>query len=285
MGKHAPTRSGRAKAKAGFSLRLASWNVNSIRLRLSGLKRLVERETPDVLCLQEIKVRREDFPFQAFAALGYPFIALAAQAGYHGVAIVSRLALIGEFRLDWFDDEDARHIAAEFANGIELHNFYVPAGGDVPDPATNAKFAHKLEFLAEMHRWFESRRKRRGKLILAGDLNVAPLATDVWSHRQLLNVVSHTPVEVEALARIQHTLGFVDAVRHFVPEDVRLYSWWSYRARDWRTSDRGRRLDHIWITPDLLESLRGASVLKASRGWKDPSDHVPVIVTLHRKVL
>ena len=111
-------------------------------------------------------------------------------------------------------------------------------------------------------------------------MNVAPLETDVWSHKQLLKVVSHTPVEVEALARLARSQGWIDVVRRFIPPEEKLFSWWSYRARNWETSDRGRRLDHIWVTPALEDALSGACVLKPARGWDTPSDHVPVIATL-----
>ena len=115
--------------------------------------------------------------------------------------------------------------------------------------------------------------------MLVGDLNIAPLEHDVWSHKQLLRVVCHTPVEVEGLLAWQRT-GFVDAVRHFVPDDQKLYTWWSYRNRDWRKSDRGRRLDHVWVSPDLAPALRSHAVLKDARDWQQTSDHVPVAVTL-----
>ena len=116
--------------------------------------------------------------------------------------------------------------------------------------------------------------------MLVGDLNVAPLETDVWNHKQLLKVVSHTPIEVAALDALQASHRWVDAVRHFVPPSERLYTWWSYRALDWSASDRGRRLDHIWVTPDLSPRLRGIEVMRAARGWPQPSDHVPVTVDL-----
>src|SRR5690606_30795589 len=133
--------------------------------------------------------------------------------------------------------------------GIELHNFYVPAGGDVPDPAVNPKFAHKLRFLDEAAAWFAARRNPENRFILLGDLNVAPLETDVWSHKQLLKVVSHTPVEVERMNRWCASHDWVDAVRRFVPPERKLYSWWSYRSPDWAAADKGRRLDHVWVTP------------------------------------
>ena len=118
------------------------------------------------------------------------------------------------------------------------------------------------------------------RLVLVGDLNVAPLETDVWSHGQLLRVVSHTPVEVDRLERLRASHDWVDAVRRFIPPEQRLYTWWSYRARDWRASDRGRRLDHIWVSPVLAPRLKAALVAREVRDWAPPSDHVPVIVTL-----
>jgi exodeoxyribonuclease-3 len=162
--------------------------------------------------------------------------------------------------------------------GIELHNIYVPAGGDIPDPEANPKFAHKLQFLDELTRWFAAERHAGRPMIAVGDLNIAPLATDVWSHKQLLSVVSHTPVEVDRLAALQKAGGFVDAIRHFVPPEQPLYTWWSYRNRDWAASDRGRRLDHVWVTSALVGALAEARVLRDSRSWDKASDHVPVMI-------
>ena len=115
---------------------------------------------------------------------------------------------------------------------------------------------------------------------MVGDLNVAPLEHDVWSHKALLKVVSHTPIEVEAMATLQQAHDWVDAVRHFTPETEKLYSWWSYRAKDWEAADKGRRLDHVWVTPALRSHLKAATVHKHVRGWELPSDHAPVAVTL-----
>jgi exodeoxyribonuclease-3 len=169
---------------------------------------------------------------------------------------------------------------ARFPGGFELHNIYVPAGGDLPDPVANPKFAHKLQFLDELTAWFAAESSSGRSMALVGDLNIAPLEHDVWSHRQLLDVVSHTPVEVARLERLRAAGRFIDAVRHFVPEDRKLYSWWSYRAQDWDASDRGRRLDHIWVTPDLVPALGSAEILRPVRGWERGSDHVPVLVRL-----
>ncbi len=118
------------------------------------------------------------------------------------------------------------------------------------------------------------------KVIVAGDLNVAPLETDVWSHKQLLRVVSHTPVEVAAFDAARETGQWIDVMREFVPPSEQLYTWWSYRARDWRTADRGRRLDHIWASPPLAPHLGRMEVVTDTRGWERPSDHVPVVLRL-----
>ena len=263
-------------------LRIATWNVNSVRLRLNLLERLVAAQNPDVICLQETKVIDDAFPRKAFAALGYAHQHIHGMSHYNGVAILSRLPLTKTEIKHWQGREDCRHIAATLPNGTEVHCVYVPAGGDIPDPAANEKFAHKLGFMDEMAAWWRGRTDHEIPKILVGDLNVAPLEQDVWSHKQLLDVVSHTPVEVEKFTAWQKAHAWVDAVRHVVPADQKLYSWWSYRARDWEASNRGRRLDHIWVTPNLAPHLRAAHILREARGWgPKPSDHVPVMVDLH----
>jgi len=156
----------------------------------------------------------------------------------------------------------------------------VPAGGDVPDPAVNPKFAHKLAFLDEMRASSALRCHDSNRMILLGDLNVAPLEHDVWSHKQMSRVVSHTPVECQKLVAAQKDGGWVDAMRMLVPEPTKLYTWWSYRSLDWKTADKGRRLDHIWVAPALADRVIGMRVLKHWRGSSRPSDHVPVTATL-----
>jgi len=261
-------------------LTITTWNINSVRLRIEAVARFVKAVQPDVLCLQETKVQDSEFPALVFQSAGY-HATFRGMKGYNGVAILSKLPLDKPRNEGWCGKEDCRHIIAELPGGIELHNVYVPAGGDIPDPEENPKFAHKLRFLDEVAGWFKGQRVSDKPMILVGDLNVAPLETDVWSHKQLLKVVSHTPVEVEKFGRMQESASFVDAVRHFIPPEQRLYTWWSYRARDWVASDRGRRLDHIWVTPALKDRLAGAAVHKDSRNWQLCSDHVPVLVRLY----
>jgi len=259
-------------------VRITTWNINSVRLRLAGLARVVETARPDVLCLQEIKTEDDGFPRAAVAAMGMPHMLVRGNKGYHGVAILSRTPLRPGPTQDWCGRQDGRHICARIGGGIEVHNFYVPSGGDIPDPAVNDKFAHKLAFLDEMIAW--SSALKPGKRVLVGDLNVAPGENDVWSHKQLLDVVSHTPAETDALRRLAETRKWVDVARRFVPDSQKLYTWWSYRNRTWPGSDRGRRLDHVWVTPQLAPALKSVEVLRDERGWPSPSDHVPVTVEL-----
>jgi exodeoxyribonuclease-3 len=262
-------------------MKLITWNINSVRLRLDLVVKLLKKEEPDVLCLQETKVVNELFPGERLKKLGYVHQAIHGQKGYHGVAVLSKEPFKETRSVSLCDNPDCRHIAVTFEDGIELHNFYVPAGADIPDPLVNPKFAHKLSFLREMATMFEKRKKKRdARVILVGDLNVAPLENDVWSHKQLLDVVSHTPVETDLLGKASAAFDWVDVTRRFVPESEKIYSWWSYRAADWQASDRGRRLDHIWVSQGLKDAVTSQAILRAARGWTQPSDHVPVVATL-----
>jgi exodeoxyribonuclease III len=267
-------------------LTITSWNINSVRLRIDAVARVLKTVRPDVLCLQETKCPDDKFPRKRFKLLGYDHIALNGQKGHHGVVLISRLPFESFSAKSFCDKTDCRHVSAVLGeraglhDPITLHNLYVPAGGDLPDPALNPKFAHKLSFLEEMRAAPELRCGGKNRMILLGDLNVAPLEHDVWSHRQMLRVVSHTPVECEKLLAVQQAGGWVDAMRMLVPEPTKLYTWWSYRSPDWETADKGRRLDHVWVAPALADRVAGLEILKRSRGWLRPSDHVPVTTML-----
>ncbi len=266
-------------------LTIATWNINSVRLRINLVARFAAEWAPDVICLQETKCRDSEFPLSSFHKLGYPYVAINGQKGYHGVAIASKLPLSEVDRRGFCEKGDARHLAATVTPApgrlpVRLHNFYVPAGGDEPDPLINPKFAHKLAFLDEMTAWMGAETIGARDAIIVGDLNIAPLETDVWSHKALLRVVSHTPIEVEKLGLALAAGPWVDAMRRYVPAEEKLYTWWSYRARDWILSNRGRRLDHVWVSESLAPRLGGMKVVAESRGWERPSDHAPVLVHL-----
>jgi len=229
---------------------LATWNINSVRLREDLVARLMSEEAPDVLCLQECKSPVDKIPLEKFQALGYGHMVARGQKGYNGVAIFSKLPMVEAGAEDYASLGHARHIAGRLENGVTVHNFYVPAfHADTPQ-----------------------------KAILVGDLNIAPLEEDVWDHKKLLKVVSHTPEEVAALAEVQDAGKWVDVTRTDIPNG-KLYSWWSYRSPDWDTADKGRRLDHVWATPDIAGSAHSSRVVRAVRGWEQPSDHAPVFAT------
>ncbi len=259
-----------------MSFTLATWNINSVRLREPIVLKLLQEEAPDVLCLQECKSPVDKIPREGFDALGYTHMVARGDKGYNGVAILSRIPIQETVAHDFAGLGHARHIAGRLENGVTIHNFYVPAGGDVPDREKNEKFGQKLDYLTDMRDWFQSEPPERA--ILVGDLNIAPREDDVWSHKQLLKIVSHTPIEVEHLAAVQDAGAWVDVTRKDIPEGL-LYSWWSYRAKDWSAADKGRRLDHVWATPDISGAAHSSRILRDVRGWEQPSDHAPVFAT------
>lgn len=261
-------------------MKLATYNINSVRLRIDRVLNLLREEKLDILCLQETKAEDEKFPAEPLKKLGYEYLYFSGEKSYNGVAIISRLPLKNVHTLDLVNGHK-RHIAATLPDGTELHNFYIPAGGDIPDRKLNDKFAHKLDYCDAITEWFGKNRKPKQNIIAVGDFNIAPFEHDVWSHKQLLGVVSHTPIEVEKLTRMRDSFGWVDTAREFVPHDQKLYSWWSYRNQDWRKSDRGRRLDHIWVTEPMKKRLKETHILKDRRDGEKPSDHVPVVLELH----
>lgn len=255
---------------------LATWNINSVRLRQDLVAKLMTDHAPDVLCLQECKSPVEKIPHDVFAALGYTHMIARGQKGYNGVAILSKMPITETVAFDFADLGHARHIAGRLENGVTVHNFYVPAGGDIPDRDKNEKFGQKLDYLTDMRNEFRANAPQ--KAILVGDLNIAPREDDVWNHKSLLKIVSHTPIEVEHLAQVQEAGKWVDVTRQDIPEGL-LYSWWSYRAKDWDAADKGRRLDHIWATPDISSAAHSSKIVRDARGWDQPSDHAPVFAT------
>jgi exodeoxyribonuclease-3 len=264
-------------------LRLCTWNVNSVRLRAEQAARFVAEQAPDVLCMQEIKCQAGEFPSDAFAAMGLPHLRIAGQKGWHGVAIASRLPIEDAPVLDVCKQGHARCVGAIVA-GVEIQNLYIPAGGDLPDRAANPKFDHKLDFYERLTALM-ARRDPKAPLVVTGDLNVAPGEYDVWNHKFMLKVVSHTPPETQAFAALMASQGFIDIVREAYPDPLKLASWWSYRAADFRLSNRGLRLDHLLLSPGLKDAaLRlgapSARVHDDVRAWEKPSDHAPVSVDL-----
>lgn len=263
-----------------MTLRLATWNINSVRLRIDQVARFVAESGTDVLCLQEIKCLEDQFPRKAFAEMGLPHLKVAGQKGWHGVAIASRLPIEPSETFQACRLGHARCVSAQIA-GVEIQNFYIPAGGDIADRELNPKFDHKMDFYEQLTRTVSSM-DRSTPLLMCGDFNIAPSEYDVWNHRHMSKIVSHTPIEVETLNRLQAAGDFTDVVRHAYPEPQKLASWWSYRAQDFRKSNRGLRLDHIWTSPGLTPSVvkGSAKIHEPVRAWDQPSDHCPITVDL-----
>jgi exodeoxyribonuclease-3 len=238
--------------------------------------RLLKTEIPDIVCLQETKCPDDAFPHAEINNAGYT-AHVTGMKSYNGVAILSRAPQTDPRIHARVGRNDCRHISSTI-DGIDIHCVYIPAGGDIPDPDLNDKFVHKLDFVNDITRFFKNDYSTKSRVLVAGDFNIAPHEHDVWSHRQLLDVVSHTPIEVKKLSTFQASLNFIDTARAFVPLDQKSYTWWSYRNRDWRASNRGRRLDHIWTTPGFQKKLKRYSVLDDYRDGDKPSDHVPVVL-------
>jgi exodeoxyribonuclease-3 len=259
-------------------MKIATWNINSVRLRIEQVLKFTNDKNIDLLCLQETKTEDQFFPSNDFLKIGMKYQYFRGEKSYNGVAILSKIKFQEKEHINWCNKGDCRHISVQLGEKIELHNFYVPAGGDEPDIITNPKFAHKIDFLNEMKSHFTNDTKT--KKILVGDLNIAPLEHDVWSHKQLLNVVSHTPIETETLLDIIDSGEWVDVMRAITPHHEKLYSWWSYRNRNWEISNRGRRLDHVWVSKKLFPQVKSGVIHNETRSWERPSDHVPIVIDI-----
>lgn len=289
-------------------MNIMTWNINSVRLRAELVLRAADILKADVICLQETKTPDEFFPHDVFDAAGFKYRHINGMKGYNGVAILSRIAFMGTGIHSRVGREDCRHIAVSFPT-FELHNLYIPAGGDIPDRDQNDKFGHKLDFVDDVTAFFSERYLKSSPLkgeeaqensfppyplgsggrlgwgcaaplMVVGDFNIAPFEHDVWSHKQLMDVVSHTPIEIEKLSEFRAGLNWVDVARKFIPMTEKSYTWWSYRNRDWKISNRGRRLDHIWVTDPLAPKITTYTTLPETRDWDKTSDHVPVMVGL-----
>ncbi len=262
-------------------MKLVTWNINSVRLRAPIVVQLMREEKSDIICLQETKTPDEFFPHETFEAEGYKHIHINGMKSYNGVCILSKRPFNKPTVHSRVQKEDCRHISVSF-DDFDLHNLYIPAGGDEPDRKVNEKFGHKLDFITEMTEVFSKNYTSKKPVITVGDFNIAPREHDVWSSKQLQKVVSHTPIEIEHLAKMYASLDWQDAIRHFVPDEEKCYSWWSYRNRDWKKSNRGRRLDHIWVTPPLVPKLKSYKILNHYRDLVKPSDHVPVMIEVNK---
>ncbi|MFU8856258.1 MAG: exodeoxyribonuclease III [Deferrisomatales bacterium] len=254
-------------------MKIATWNVNSVRARLDHLLRWLERARPDVLCLQELKVQDADFPADALREAGY-FAVVAGQKTYNGVAVLARDEpvdpVIGLAHLPPDHPLNAqRRLLAVTVAGIRVVSAYLPNG----EAVGSEKYAYKLEFFRALREYLDRTCSPADPLVLCGDFNVAPEPRDVYDPEAWEGRVLFSAPERAALEELR-AFGFVDCFRRHHGEGGR-YSWWDYRGGAyWR--NQGLRIDHLWATPGLAEHCRGSDVDESPRKWKKPSDHAPV---------
>jgi exodeoxyribonuclease-3 len=255
-------------------MKVATWNVNSIRARRQHVIDWLDAARPDVLCLQELKVTEEDFPFANIEELGYE-AAVFGQKTYNGVAILSRYPLheVERGLLDHEDDPQARLIGANI-EGVHVLSAYFPNGGDV----TSEKFGYKLEWMARLRRRLDQRfDPDSDQVALCGDFNVAPFDDDIGFPDQWRSSVLACDEARDALEEIS-SFGLYDVVRPFHPQGG-VFSWWDYRGRGFERGN-GLRIDHVYCTRKLADRAIGAVIDRAERARKSPSDHAPVMVEL-----
>lgn len=253
-------------------MKIATWNVNSIRPRLDRLVEWLKKVRPDVLCLQELKARDEEFPREAIEVAGYR-AAVFGQKTYNGVAILSRTEPRGVERgLPGTDDGEARLISAE-VEGIRIFSVYVPNGQVVG----TKQYAYKLDWLRRLRERLAERFKHSDPVILGGDFNVARDELDVAHPSRWASSVLFHPTARQSL---EHVLGWglVDIFRERHP-DGGIYSWWDYRMLAFPKND-GLRLDYLFATEPLARRCTSAEIDREERKGQKPSDHAPVVVTL-----
>ena len=262
-------------------MRIASWNVNSVRTRLDQVLAWLEQQQPDVLCLQETKVADELFPLAAFEKLGYS-CAISGQKAYNGVALISRLPMedvqIG-FTALLPDDPDApalseqKRVISALIDGVRVLNLYVPNGSSLK----SEKYPYKLNWLACLKRYLAMQEQQGDPLCMVGDFNIGPEARDLPDPERLTGGIMASTAEREAL---QTALAgrLSDVFRLFEPGSGH-WSWWDYRSGAW-DRDQGWRIDHIYLSEDLVDCATGCVIDKGPRGNTQPSDHAPVVVNL-----
>lgn len=251
-------------------MKIATWNVNSINIRLEQLLLWLEETGTDVVCLQETKCVDDNFPYQALFDTGY-HTAFFGEKSYNGVAILSKHD-IDDVQKGFDDDDEVspKRLIAATINGIRIVNTYIPNGTEL----WSDKFAFKLDWLQRLRRFFDATCDSNKDVLLCGDFNVAPEELDVWSVPHWEGKLHFSKPERAAMHHVKQW-GFVDVFRK-MNGDVKEYTWWNYREGAWQRN-RGLRIDHIWTSPALAEKCTGCWIDKAPRALERPSDHAPVV--------
>lgn len=256
-----------------MGLKIATWNVNSVRARLGHVTRWLSERQPDVLCLQETKVIDAEFPTDTFSRLGYD-VARTGQKSYNGVALISRHRL-DDVKLGLCDaapSEDRRLISATVL-GVRIYSAYVPNGKSLDSPS----YLEKLAWLRRLQSTLEADPMAHGKLVVCGDFNVARTDLDVFDPAKMRGQLHFSQPEHDAIEDLL-SCGLFDALRELHPGE-RVFSWWDYRMGSFRR-DRGLRIDYVFVSEALRPQLTASQVDREPRGWDKPSDHAPVVVEL-----
>jgi exodeoxyribonuclease-3 len=253
-------------------MKLATWNVNSLKVRLPHVLQWLTDNPVDVLCLQETKMTDDKFPIADIEAAGY-HVAYSGQKTYNGVAILSKHPITDVVKNNpLFEDEQQRIIAATI-DGVRVVCAYVPNGQSVDSD----KYHYKLKWLMALHDWLQSELQAHPKLAVLGDYNIAPEDRDVHDPIAWQGQVLVSDLERQALVRLIN-LGFKDAFRLFEQQE-KTYSWWDYRQMAFRRN-MGLRIDHILLSAPLAEKCTACVIDKLPRKWEQPSDHTPVVATV-----
>jgi len=251
-------------------MKIATWNVNSINVRMPQLLDWLDRAKPDIVCLQETKTIDENFPSAALKDVGYDS-AFMGQKSYNGVAILSKHP-IEDVQKNFLDDDDEapKRLIAATVNGIRIVNTYIPNGTEL----WTDKFTFKLDWLQRLRRLFDETCDSNKDVLLCGDFNVAMDELDVWSAAAMQGKLHFSKPERAAMHNVKQW-GFVDLFRK-INGDVQQFSWWDYRAGSWQ-KNQGLRIDHIWTSQSLADKCTGCWIDKSTRELTLPSDHAPVV--------
>lgn len=250
--------------------KIVSWNVNSVRQRLPNLLEFLISAQPDVLCLQELKCMEDNFPFMELKAAGYEAV-IVGQKSYNGVAVLTKAAVPAV--LNTLGDEQARYIEIDF-NGVRVINIYAPNG----NPIGTEKFSYKLDWLARLRARIQTLLNEGVPFVVTGDYNIIPEAADCYSPAAWVGDALYQP-ESRAMYRTFINMGLTDAVRMFAPRDAGLYTFWDYQAGSW-PQNNGIRIDHFLMSPQVTDRCRSYQIHKDERGRENPSDHVPVEISI-----
>ncbi len=250
-------------------MKIVTWNVNSIRARAEHVEKLLEEESPDIVCLQETKVRDKEFPFELFKKSGY-YIAVSGQKSYNGVAIASKTSF-KNLKKDIFDTNGEKRTLETIISGISIINTYFPRGGE----RGSEKFFIKLEFYQKMKDYISSHYSTEDLLILCGDFNVARFEKDVWDPELLQNEPGFMKEEREAFERLLET-GLFDVFAELNPNVEKAFTWWDYRGGAFRRN-YGMRIDYFLSTQRMLNYAKSCSPDKKWRKLEKPSDHIPLL--------